>query len=82
MTSNVHLTDYVVTRWYRAPEITMSQQKYSGASDMWSVGCILAQMITGKPLLPGSDTNDQLKKMYNVLGAPDAQFLNLFDNNE
>ena len=42
MTKDVHMTDYVVSRWYRAPEITMSQEQYTGASDMWSVGCILA----------------------------------------
>ena len=58
MTKNLMMTDYVVTRWYRAPEISLSQQKYSGAADMWSVGCILAQMVTGQPLLPGTSTND------------------------
>ena len=61
MTKDVHMTDYVVSRWYRAPEITMSQEQYSGASDMWSVGCILAQMAIGYPLMKGESTNDQLK---------------------
>ena len=52
----VVLTEYVATRWYRAPEILLGSQKYSKAVDMWSVGCIYAEMIIGKPLFPGTST--------------------------
>ena len=55
MTSNSALTDYVTTRWYRAPEIILTVKNYTAAVDMWSVGCILAEMILRKPLLPAKD---------------------------
>ena len=48
------LTDYVATRWYRAPEILLGSQAYSFAVDMWSVGCIVGEMILCKPLFPGN----------------------------
>lgn len=47
------LTEYVATRWYRAPEILLGANEYSKAVDMWSLGCILAEMILGKPIFPG-----------------------------
>lgn len=46
------MTDYISTRWYRAPEVILSQKQYAGAIDVWSVGCILAELITRKALLP------------------------------
>jgi len=48
------LTEYVATRWYRAPEILLGSTKYSKAVDMWSVGCILGEMINGKAIFPGN----------------------------
>ena len=50
---DLNKTEYVVTRWYRAPEVLLSWKKYSSAIDVWSVGCILAEMLTRKPLFPG-----------------------------
>ncbi len=47
------LTDYVATRWYRAPEILLGSTRYTKGVDMWSVGCILGEMLLGKPLFPG-----------------------------
>ena len=47
------MTDYVATRWYRAPEILLSCKRYTKAIDMWSVGCILAELVGRKPLFPG-----------------------------
>ena len=47
------LTEYVATRWYRAPEIMLNSKGYSKAIDVWSVGCILAEMLSNKPLFPG-----------------------------
>jgi mitogen-activated protein kinase 15 len=50
------LTEYVATRWYRAPEILLGSSKYSKAIDIWSIGCILAEMFVGKALFPGIST--------------------------
>ena len=49
------LTDYITTRWYRAPEVMTSWTEYTTAIDVWAVGCIFAEMLTGKPLFPGQD---------------------------
>mgnify|MGYP001807996558 CR=1 FL=1 len=53
---NAILTEYVATRWYRAPEILLGSTSYTKAVDMWSVGCILGEMINGKPIFSGSST--------------------------
>lgn len=54
------MTDYVATRWYRAPEILFGSEKYTKSVDMWSVGCILAEMFTGKPLFAGTSSLNQI----------------------
>lgn len=64
------MTEYVATRWYRAPEIMLSFQEYTTAMDIWSCGCILAEMIMGKPLFPGKDYHHQLWIILEVLGSP------------
>jgi len=46
----------VATRWYRAPEILLGSNNYSKSADMWSVGCILAELLLGKPFFPGTST--------------------------
>ncbi|THU99147.1 Pkinase-domain-containing protein [Dendrothele bispora CBS 962.96] len=66
-----HLTEYVATRWYRAPEIMLAFRRYNTAIDVWSIGCIFAELLTGKPLFKGKDYVDQLNKILNVLGTPD-----------
>jgi len=66
------LTDYVATRWYRAPEILLGSTCYTKAVDMWAVGCIIAEMFVGKPLVPGSSTMNQLECVLEVTGPPDA----------
>ena len=58
---DVVFTEYIATRWYRAPEIVLGSQKYTKAIDMWSVGCILAEMITGKATFPGKSTLNQIE---------------------
>ncbi|KAF5383738.1 hypothetical protein D9615_003523 [Tricholomella constricta] len=63
-----HLTEYVATRWYRAPEIMLAFRRYSTAIDVWSIGCILAELLLGKPLFKGKDYVDQLNKVLDVLG--------------
>jgi serine/threonine protein kinase len=65
------LTEYVATRWYRAPEVMLCFKGGYGAElDMWSVGCILAELIAGKPIFAGKDYVDQIARINNVLGSP------------
>jgi mitogen-activated protein kinase 15 len=67
------ITDYVATRWYRAPEMIMGSPKYGKSIDMWSVGCILAEMITNRPLFPGKSTKHMLSCVLEVTGIPDGK---------
>ncbi|CAA0834026.1 Protein kinase superfamily protein [Striga hermonthica] len=64
-------TQQVVTLWYRAPELLLGARSYSTAIDMWSAGCIMAELLLGKPLFDGNTEIDQLAKIYGVLGTPD-----------
>lgn len=70
-------TDYVATRWYRAPELILTHKiSYSTAIDVWSVGCIFAEMLgKGAPLFPGKDAYTQLTLMINLLGSPTPEAL-------
>jgi len=68
--ANPVLTDYVATRWYRAPEILLGSTKYTKGVDMWSVGCILGELLGGKPMFPGSSTMDQIARILEVTGKP------------
>lgn len=63
------LTEYVVTRYYRAPEVVLTASKYTYAVDMWSTGCILGEMLTRRPIFEGKDSLDQVKKIIGVLGC-------------
>ena len=64
------MTDYVATRWYRAPEVLLTYKKYTAAMDMWSVGCIFGELLLRKPLLPGTDASHQIEIIFNLLGTP------------
>ena len=64
------LTKYVVTRWYRAPELLVQNRRYGAPVDLWSVGCILAELLGAKALFPGKDSLHQLKLIVERLGAP------------
>ncbi|CAI8590754.1 unnamed protein product [Vicia faba] len=67
-------TDYVATRWYRAPELCGSFfSKYTPAIDIWSIGCIFAELLTGKPLFPGKNVVHQLDIMTDFLGTPSPE---------
>ena len=70
------VTDYVATRWYRAPEMILAAQKYGKPIDMWSVGCILYELLVGTPLLPGKSTKDMIRMMFGVTGFPDRKEYN------
>lgn len=63
-------TDYVSTRWYRAPEVLLRSVKYNSPIDMWAVGCIMAELYTFRPLFPGSSEPDEIYKICSVLGSP------------
>jgi len=64
------LTDYVATRWYRAPEILLGSTKYTKGVDIWSFGCILGELLGNKPLFPGSSTMNQLERIIEFTGRP------------
>lgn len=64
------LTEYVATRWYRAPEILLASGSYTKSIDIWSLGCILGEMLVASPLFPGSSTIDQLEKIVSAMPCP------------
>ncbi|CEP15525.1 hypothetical protein [Parasitella parasitica] len=63
----------VVTLWYRAPDVLLGSRMYSTSIDIWSAGCIMAEMYTGRPLFPGTTNEDQLQKIFRLLGTPSEQ---------
>lgn len=76
------LTEYVATRWYRAPEIMLNSKGYTQSIDMWSVGCILAEMLSNRPIFPGKHYLDQLNHILGVLGSPSQDDLNCIINDK
>ncbi|WFD29071.1 hypothetical protein MSPP1_000076 [Malassezia sp. CBS 17886] len=70
------LTEYVATRWYRPPEVMLCfRQGYGPALDVWSVGCIFAELLGGKPIFPGKDYIEQLALIHGILGSPSEEVL-------
>ena len=74
------LTKYVVTRWYRAPELLVQNPRYDAAVDMWSIGCILAELLGAKALFPGKDSLHQLRLIVERLGTPQKDDLAQIEN--
>jgi mitogen-activated protein kinase 15 len=74
------MTDYVATRWYRAPEILFASTHYSAAVDLWAAGCIVAELVTGRPLFPGTSTMDQLERVVACTGLPSPEDLSSLDS--
>ncbi|OIW17651.1 hypothetical protein TanjilG_29001 [Lupinus angustifolius] len=74
-------TQYVSTRWYRAPEVLLQSPCYTPAVDMWAVGAILAELFTLTPIFPGESEIDQLYKIYRILGTPDLTAFPIGANN-
>ena len=66
-------TPLVCTLWYRPPELLLGEKKYSYAVDNWSLGCIIAELLQGKPLFPGRTEIDQIDKHFRMLGTPNEQ---------
>uniref|UniRef100_A0A8C4I937 mitogen-activated protein kinase n=1 Tax=Dicentrarchus labrax TaxID=13489 RepID=A0A8C4I937_DICLA len=69
------MTGYVATRWYRAPEIMLNWMHYNQNVDIWSVGCIMGELLNRKVLFPGTDYIDQLKRIMEVVGTPTPDLL-------
>lgn len=65
------LSDYVCTRWYRSPECVLKSRNYDEKSDVWAIGCIMAELYSLKPLFPGIDEFDQLNKIVSIIGTPE-----------
>ncbi|CAN6598871.1 mitogen-activated protein kinase Slt2p/MPK1 [Trichomonascus vanleenenianus] len=78
----VKITKYVATRWYRAPELIIVARNYTRAIDMWSVGCIMCELIGRKPIFKGSDHLSQLSEIVKVLGLPPRQLVLSMANEE
>lgn len=64
------LTDYVATRWYRAPEILIANRHYTKGIDLWSLGCILGEMLAEKPIFPGTSTVNQVERIMATIPVP------------
>ena len=75
-------TEYISTRWYRAPECILTNGFYGYKMDMWGVGCVLFEMATLFPLFPGDNEIDQMIKIQNILGPPSEEVINLYKKND
>ncbi|XP_077997469.1 MAPK/MAK/MRK overlapping kinase-like [Glandiceps talaboti] len=73
-------TEYISTRWYRAPECLLTDGYYSYKMDLWSVGCVIFEVMSLHPLFPGSNEVDQIAKIHDVMGTPDNTILNKLRN--
>ncbi|XP_056682115.1 cyclin-dependent kinase-like 4 isoform X5 [Monodelphis domestica] len=75
-------TDYVATRWYRAPELLVGDTKYGPTVDVWAVGCVFAELLTGQPLWPGKSDVDQLYLIIRTLGKLIPRHQSIFKSNQ
>jgi len=66
-------TSDVVTLWYRAPELLLGSTEYSTPIDIWSIGCIFAELVTKRPLFTGDSEVDQLYRIFRILGTPNEK---------
>jgi serine/threonine protein kinase len=74
------LTEYVVTRYYRAPEVMLSSCEYTETVDIWSLGCTFAEVLSGKILFPGKHYLEQVELIVDVCGTPDDDTLTQISN--
>lgn len=75
-----NMTEYVATRWYRAPEIVLGSNKYSKAVDVWSVGCVLGEQMVGKAIFPGKSTIGQIELILELIGKPKTEDVDSLDS--
>ncbi|XP_038072169.1 MAPK/MAK/MRK overlapping kinase-like isoform X2 [Patiria miniata] len=73
-------TEYISTRWYRAPECLLTDGYYTYKMDLWSVGCVFFEVLSLHPLFPGANEVDQIAKIHDIMGTPDASILNKLRN--
>lgn len=69
------LTEYISTRWYRAPECLMTDGHYGYKMDIWGVGCVFFEILSLYPLFPGENELDQIHKIHNILGTPPQELI-------
>ena len=67
------LSEEVATRWYRSPEMLLSSTCYGKPTDIWSIGCIIAELLIGQPIFPGSSTLHQLELIIEMTGQPSKE---------
>ncbi|XP_042512212.1 mitogen-activated protein kinase 3-like [Macadamia integrifolia] len=79
---NEFMTEYVVTRWYRAPELLLKSSDYTAAVDVWSVGCIFMELVNRKTLFQGKDYMHQMNLLIELLGTPNESELGFVQNEE
>ena len=72
---------YICSRYYRSPELIFGNTDYDASIDIWSLGCVIAEMLIGKPLFQGENTIDQLLQIIKILGTPDAEQLSFLNRN-
>jgi len=65
-----HMSDYIATRWYRAPEVMLTYKTYTKAIDIWALGCVFAELLTGRAIFPGKHEKDQVKRIVAIVGSP------------
>lgn len=70
---NKNFTNQVVTLWYRPPDVLLGSSNYNAAIDIWSVGCIMAELVNNIPLIMGKNDGDQLKKIFSLFGTPNEE---------
>ncbi|TNN68001.1 Mitogen-activated protein kinase 12 [Liparis tanakae] len=80
--ADIEMTGYVVTRWYRAPEVILSWMHYTQTVDIWSVGCIMAEMLQAKPIFKGSDHLNQLTEIMKLTGTPTQEFASKLESDD
>lgn len=80
ISSKQPFTEYISTRWYRAPECLLTDGYYRSHMDIWSAGCVMFEIITLRPLFPGTNELDQINKIHEILGSPSSSILDKFQH--
>ncbi|CAI5757261.1 unnamed protein product [Candida verbasci] len=73
------ITNYVATRWYRAPELILSTKSYNKSVDIWAIGCILGELFGRRPLFPGKNSNEQIHELFKILGNPPLEVIKKYN---
>ena len=72
------MTINVVTLWYRAPELLLNDQGYNTSIDVWSIGCVFAELLICEPIFPGKTVIEQIQKIFEVIGSPNSDEIKRF----